>query len=139
VINADGRTTGRFSRSAQDWEWKADSIPIAAHISTDFQPPSLKTLSPKAGARGVSTSAKLRAVFSEQLAGLDAKHVTLVGPGGHRVKVHIKRHGSSIQIVPVGRLHHGARYTIRFGNGIEDGGGNALPPHSRNWTFHTAR
>ena len=129
----------RVSNTFGDWVWKSDDVSVAAHVSTDFKPPSVLAISPRRDARGVSTKARLRVVFSEPLAGLDVHHVSLVGPGGHRVRFRIRRHGSTIQIVPLGHLHRGSRYTIRFGGGIEDGGGNRLPPATRSWTFNTGR
>ena len=139
LINADGRTTGRFSRTLQDWEWKSDQIPISAHISTDFTPPAVRRRSPRANAHGVSTTSALKITFSEPLSGLDSSHVTLVGPGGHKVRVRIKRHdGTSIQIIPVRHLHSGSHYTIRLG-AVQDGGGNLLPPAARSWGFKTGR
>src|SRR3954447_1210437 len=37
LINGDGRTTGRFSRTLQDWEWVGDRANVSARISTDFK------------------------------------------------------------------------------------------------------
>ena len=141
VINGDGRTTGRFSDTLQDWEWKGDGANMSAHLSTDFTPPRIRRRRPGRGARNVSRRARVTVTFSEAVSNLSTSSVVLVGPGGHKVKARVlRRQGSRIaEIRPRRALARGRRYQVRLSSSIQDRGGNPLPRPSRSWSFRTAR
>ena len=141
IVNADARTTARYSRTLQDWEWLHDAARVSLRISTDFSPPEVRTRTPGPGDRGVSRTPRLYVTFSEPLARIGARTVTLTGPGGRRVNAQVVRRagGLGVKIRPHGRLLPGRRYRVRLSADIEDGGGNPLPAAARDWSFVTAR
>jgi hypothetical protein len=131
LVNADATQAG-FSNTVGDWVFKRDSQPAFARVSTDFSPPSLRKRSAK--------RTKIRFQFSEAVGGVSRRTISLLGPGGHRVRVHVHYDSRShrVTIVPVSGLHGGTRYTVHLGSEIVDNGGNFLPPSQRNFSF-TAR
>jgi hypothetical protein len=141
IINGDGRTTGRFSRTLQDWEWIGDGARVTSRLSTDFTAPAVRSRSPRAGATDVSPRARVRIGFSEAVARLDSGSVVLIGPGGKKVKVRVlrRRGGRAVEMRPRRRLAEGRKYQVRLGSAIEDRGGNHLPKSARKWSFRTAR
>jgi hypothetical protein len=129
LVNADGRTTGRFSQSLQDWEWKGDRHKVSARLSTDFTPPSLRK-------RGASGRRAVQAQFSERMINVGTRTVLLIGPGGRKVKASVKlTSGRKLKIVPRKRLHRGTRYSVRLSRDVADLGGNVLPAGARTWSF----
>ncbi len=140
LINGDARTTGRFSRTLQDWEWKGDAAQVAARASTDYTPPKVRKRAPGARETGVSRRPVLRVNFSEAMMNVGTRTVLLLGPGGHKVKATVKlRGGRKLQIKPRKRLRAGVRYTVRLSRDIEDLGANQLATSSRTWSFRTRR
>jgi hypothetical protein len=141
IVNADGRTTGRYSRTFGDWEWVADDVAVSSRISTDFSSPAIERRSPAPGQRGVSARARVKVKFSEELANVSARTVVLRGPRGRRVaaKVVSSSDGRALEIRPAKRLRPRTRYTVRLAGDIVDSGANRLPRASRKWSFSTAR
>lgn len=138
LINGDGRTTGRFSRTLQDWEWKGDGAPVTARASNDFTPPKVRKRSPGARQSGVSRTQVVKVQFSERMMNIGTRTVLLIGPGGHKVKATLKLSGGrKLQIKPRKRLRAGARYTVRLSRDIEDLGANQLATSARSWSFRT--
>src|SRR3954451_5307152 len=138
LINGDGRTTGRFSRTLQDWEWKGDGAQVTARASTDYTPPKVRKRSPGARQTGVSRQPVLKVQFSERMMNVGARTVLLLAPGGHKVKATVKlRSGRKLQIKPRKRLRAGTRYSVRLSRDIEDLGANQLAASSRTWSFRT--
>ena len=138
IINGDARTTGRFSRTLEDWEWIGDNARVTARASTDFKPPSVKRRSPGSGQHGVSLQPVVKITFSEKMMNVSTRSVLLVGPGKHKVKATVKlRAGRKLQIKPKHRLRSGARYIVRISRDVEDLGANQLPTASRSWSFRT--
>ena len=141
IVNGDGRTSGRFSRSFQDWDWVSDRAKVTARISTDFEPPAVRSRSPHDNARDISRRPRLKIAFSERMTGIDSASVMLIGPGGHELVARLAQRGNGrrVEIRPQHRLRRGERYRVRIGAGVTDLGGNVLPKASRSWAFRTAR
>ncbi len=140
LINGDGRTTGRFSRSLQDWEWIGDGAKVTARISTDFKPPSIRKRSPGAGRRGVARKPSIRINFSEPMMNVGTRTIVLVGPHRKKVRAKVKlTSGRKLVVKPRKRLKAGTRYTIRISRDVEDLGANQLSTGARTWSFRTAR
>jgi hypothetical protein len=142
LINADARTSGRFSNTLQDWIWSGDNVPFNARVSTDFTAPRVVHRSPVPHSSGVSRRAPVKVRFSERLIGLGSTTAVLTDRRGHKVsaKVAPSSHiGRSLVIRPRHRLRAHQRYTVRLSSVIEDLGGNKLPAASRRWSFTTAR
>ena len=140
LINGDGRTTGRFSRTLQDWEWKGDGVSVIARASTDYTPPKVRKRSPGARQTGVSRRPVVKVQFSERMMNVGTRTVLLLAPGGHKVKAKVKlRSGRKLQIKPSKRLRAGTRYTVRLSRDVEDLGANQLPSSARTWSFRTGR
>jgi hypothetical protein len=138
LINGDGRTTGRFSRTLQDWEWKGDGVSVAARASTDYTPPKVRKRSPGARQTGVSRRPVLKVQFSERMMNVGTRTALLLSPGGRKVKATVKlSSGRKLQIKPSKRLRAGARYTVRLSRDIEDLGANQLAKSARTWSFRT--
>jgi hypothetical protein len=140
LINGDGRTTGRFSPTLQDWQWKGDGVPVRTRASTDYTPPKVRKRSPGARQSGVSRRPVLKVRFSEPMMNVGTRTVLLLGPGGHKVKATVKlRAGRKLQLKPRKRLRAGARYTVRLSRDVEDLGANQLATSARTWSFRTGR
>jgi hypothetical protein len=140
VINADGRTTGRYSNTIQDWDWKSDNVRFSARISTDYRRPRLSRRAPAPNALGVPRGARIRVRFSETVRGASSSSVTLTAPNGRRVKARVRLTGGrNLELVPTAALRARTRYTVRFSSAVADLGGNALASSSRAWSFVTAR
>jgi hypothetical protein len=140
LINGDGRTTGRFSRTLQDWEWKGDSAQVTARASTDFTPPKVRKRSPGARQTGVSRRPVVHIRFSEAMMNVGTRTVLLLAPGGHKVKAKVKlSSGRRLQVKPSKRLRANTRYTLRLSRDIEDLGANQLATSARTWSFRTRR
>ena len=141
IVNGDGRTTGRFSRTFQDWEWIADDARVKARVSSDFKPPTVRRRFPRHGQRGVARGVRLQAAFSEPLVGIGARTVKLLGPGGRTVRARVIRRkgGRRVELRPRARLRPGAVYRVRLAASLEDRGANWLPASARGWTLETAR
>jgi hypothetical protein len=140
LINGDGRTTGRFSRTLQDWEWVADGAKVTARISTDFKPPSIRKRTPGAGRRGVSRHPSLRVNFSEPMMNVGTRTVLLVGPHRKKVRVKLKlTSGSKLVVKPRKGLKAHTNYRVRISRDVEDLGANQLSNASRTWSFRTTR
>jgi hypothetical protein len=138
LINGDGRTTGRFSRTLQDWEWVGDGASVTARASTDYTPPKVRKRSPGARQTGVSRRPTLRVNFSERMMNVGTRTVLLLGPGGHKVKAKVKlTSGRKLQLKPTKRLRAGTRYTVRLSRDLEDLGANQLTTSARTWSFRT--
>jgi hypothetical protein len=140
LINGDGRTTGRFSQTFQDWQWVGDSASVIARVSTDYSPPSVRKRTPGSGQRGVGRGGRVQIQFSEQMVNVGTRTALLIGPGHRKVKAGVKLNGGrKLVITPRKRLRAGARYTVRLSRDIADLGGNGLPSASRTWSFRTGR
>ena len=140
IVNGDGRTTGRFSRTLQDWQWVGNGVKVGTRASTDFKPPRIRRRSPGSRQSGVSRRPTLKIDFSERMMNVAARTALLIGPGGHKVKSSVKLSRlRKLRIKPRTRLRAGARYTVRLSNDIRDLGANALPKSSRSWSFRTRR
>jgi hypothetical protein len=139
IVNGDARTTGRFSRTFQDWEWTGDRADVTARISTDFTGPAVRRRSPRQNARRVSRKPVLQLAFSEPMMGIDTGSVTLIGPGGRTLAARIsQRNGDrGLQIRPQHRLRAGRRYRVRLSADVTDRGGNLLAKPARKWAFRT--
>src|SRR3954469_745846 len=149
VINADTSQDG-YSRQLQDWDWKRDSQTINARVSTDATPPSVKSRSPRAGARRASTRTRVKVRFSDRMYELTTKTVRLIRPGGHSVKAKLgltfkgrkastASGADTVVITPRARLERGKRYEVRLSRDLRDFGGNALPSSALKWSFVTKR
>ncbi|MEA2427628.1 MAG: hypothetical protein QOF37_1256 [Thermoleophilaceae bacterium] len=140
LINGDGRTTGRFSQTFQDWQWVGDGASVVARVSTDYTPPSVRRRSPGAGQRGFARRGRVQIQFSERMVNVGTRTVLLIGPGHHKVKAGVTlTSGRKLVITPRKPLRAGARYTVRLSRDIADLGGNDLPNASRTWSFRTGR
>ena len=141
LVNADGRTTGRYSRTYRDWEWVGDAAQVRSRLSTDFDAPSIARRSPRPSQRGVSRRARVKVKFSEDVANIGSRTVVLRGPGKRRVGARVipRSGGRSLEIRPRERLRRGVRYSVRLGAGLRDRGANRLPKSLRSWSFTTAR
>jgi hypothetical protein len=141
IINADGRTTGRYSRTFRDWEWVGDDATVSVRVSTDFSAPTIRRRSPRPGQRRVSLRPRVKVKFSEQVANIGSGTAVLRGPGGRKVaaKVVPRSGGRGLEIRPRRDLRPGTRYSVRLGAGITDSGANKLPKSTRSWSFSTAR
>ena len=141
IVNADGRTTGRYSRTFGDWEWLGDGATVSSRLSTDFTAPSIRRASPEPGQRGVPRRSRVRVRFSEKLANISSRTVVLRTAGGRRVKAKVasRAGGRALAIRPRKRLRRGTRYRVRLRPGIADGGANRLPRSVRSWSFSTTR
>jgi hypothetical protein len=140
IINGDGRTTGRFSRTLQDWEWIGDNTTVVTRASTDFKPPKVRKRSPGAGRSGVARRPTLRINFSERMMNVGKRTVLLLGPGGKKVKATVKVRGlRKVAIKPKKRLRARTRYTVRVSRDVEDLGANQLAKSARSWSFRTGR
>jgi hypothetical protein len=141
IVNADARTTGRYSRTYRDWEWVGDDATVSSRLSTDFRAPVIRRRSPRPGQRRVSLRPRVRIKFSERVANIGSRTAVLRAPGGRRVsaKVVSRSGGRGLEIRPRRRLRPGARYRVRLGAGITDSGANRLPKSLRRWSFSTAR
>lgn len=138
LINGDGRTTGRFSRTLQDWEWVGDGANVTVRISTDFKPPSIRKRTPGAGRHGVSRKPSIRIRFSEPMMNVDKRTIVLVGPHKKKVRAKIKLSGGRKLVVkPRKELKAGTSYTIRISRDVEDLGANQLSAAARTWSFKT--
>jgi hypothetical protein len=141
IVNADGRTTGRYSRAFRDWEWVGDDATVSSRLSTDFSAPSIRRRSPGPGQRSVARGSRVRVKFSEAVANVGPRTAVLRGPGGRRVRAKVihRSPGRALEIRPRKRLRPGKRYTVRLGAAIADSGANRLPKAARRWSFSTAR
>ena len=141
IVNADGRTTGRYSRTFGDWEWLGDNATVSSRLSTDFTAPAIRRASPTPGRRGVSRRARVRVRFSEKLANINSRTAVLRAAGGRKVKAKVvsRSEGRALVIRPRKRLRPATRYRVRLTAGIADGGANRLPRSARSWSFSTAR
>jgi hypothetical protein len=141
IVNADGRTTGRYSRTFGDWEWVGDDAAVTSRVSTDFTAPAISRRSPAPRQRDVVRRARVKVKFSEKLANVSARTVVLRGPRGRKVRTKVisRSDGRALEIRPRTRLQRGTRYRVSLGAGIVDGGANRLPRASRKWSFSTAR
>jgi hypothetical protein len=141
IVNADGRTTGRYSRTYRDWEWRGDGATISSRVSTDFSAPAIRRRSPRPGQRRVSRRPRVRVKFSEQVANIGASTAVLRAPGGRRVpaKVVSRSEGRGLEIRPRERLRPGTRYRVHLAPKLVDSGANRLPKSVRTWSFSTAR
>jgi hypothetical protein len=141
LINGDGRTTGRFSRTLQDWEWVGDGAQVAARASTDYSPPKVRKRSPGSHQSGVSRRPVLRIRFSERMMNVGTRTVQLIGPGGHKVKAAVKLSGTGTKLTlkPRKQLRPGTRYIVRLSRDVEDFGANQLSSAARSWSFTTGR
>jgi hypothetical protein len=131
IVNADASQAG-FSNSLGDWVFKRDGQPVFARVSTDFSPPRLRKRS--------TARTRIKLQFSEAVGNVTSHTISLIGPGGHKVRVRVKydSHSHRVTITPARGLHGGTRYTVHLGGEIVDGGGNLLPQSQRHFSF-TAR
>jgi hypothetical protein len=140
LINGDGRTTGRFSQTLQDWQWVGDGASVVARVSTDYTPPAVRRRTPGSGQRGFSRGGRIQVRFSEPMLNVGTRTALLIGPGHHKVRATVKlKSGRTLVIAPRKPLRPGARYTVRLSRDISDLGGNLLPNASRTWSFRTGR
>jgi hypothetical protein len=141
LVNGDGRTTGRFSRTLQDWEWVGDGASVAVRLSDDFKPPRIKRRSPSTDERDVPRNDRVKVSFSEAVENVGSSTVRLTGPGGKRVSARIVSSGKGrrLEIRPRRRLRAKSRYVVRLSADIVDRGGNSLPRSVRKWSFRTER
>lgn len=138
LINADGRTTGSFSRTLQDWEWVGDGAKVSARLSTDYTPPTIRSRSPGPRRSHVSRRPHVLVRFSEKMMNVNTRTVLLIGPGHHKVKARVKlTSGRKLTLIPSASLRSRARYTLRLGGDVRDLGGNGLRSALRAWSFRT--
>jgi hypothetical protein len=106
---------------------------VFARVSTDFSPPRLRKRS--------AARSKIKLQFSEAVGNVSSHTISLVGPGGHKVRVRVSYNSRShrVTITPRGGLHRGTRYTIHIGGAIVDNGGNLLPHSQRQFSFTAHR
>ena len=131
LVNADASQAG-FSNATGDWVFKHDHEQAFARVSTDFSPPRLRKRS--------AARSKIKLQFSEAVGPVSSHTISLVGPGGHKVRVRVKYNSRTHRatITPARGLHSGSRYTIHIGGQVVDNGGNLLPHSQRQFSF-TAR
>jgi hypothetical protein len=141
LVNADGRTSGRYSRTYRDWEWVGDAANVRSRLSTDFTAPTIARRSPRSSQRGVSRRARVKVKFSEPVANIGTRTAVLQGPRGRKVAVKVvpRADGRALEIRPRRGLQPGTRYRVRLGAGLADSGVNRLPKSQRTWSFTTAR
>src|SRR5205085_6415278 len=84
LINADSRLSGA-SQLTGDWLYARDSQPYYARVSTDFTPPRVVRVSPKAGSRRISRKTRIKVTFSEPVRGVTSKSLQLIASGGRVV------------------------------------------------------
>ena len=139
LINADIDVAG-YSQNIGDWVWLGDDEPIALAVN-DFTTPRPIRVSPKPGARSVSTRATVKIIFDEGVTGVSGRSVRLVGPGNRTVPARLvrNRRGNVVKIDPVGRLSPGRRYAVKLSGDVTDGGGHRIPAARRTWRFTSGR
>jgi hypothetical protein len=135
LVNADSSQSG-FSNTLGDWVFKRDHQSVFARVSTDFTSPQLR----KRSARRSDSHVVIRLQFSESVGPINSRTITLRGPGGHRVRAHVRYDSRTHRatITSSSGVRDGTRVTVHLDGNIVDNGGNLLPQSQRNWSF-TAR
>jgi hypothetical protein len=121
LVNADATKTG-YDRQAMDWRWSHDAVPFTAVASTDFTPPRVVRISPRAGASGVSRRPRIKVTFDEPVIGVTTRTLKLVGPNGRTVPARLSfRPGARVAtLTPRQPLRPHTTYSLRIGGGITD-------------------
>jgi len=113
------------SLSANGWSFTTDAAPA------------ITARSPLANAVGVQVASNITATFSEAVTGVNATNVKVTNPAGAVMPSSITYNSSTrlATVNPNANLAAGTRYTVTFGPGIKDAGGNALA--NTVWSFTT--
>jgi hypothetical protein len=136
LVNADASQRG-YDEDSRDWQWAHDRQPVTARITSDTSGPSVTSSRPATGATRVSTRPRIRATFSEPVAGVDARSFVLRGPGGATVPASVAYDAASrtATLTPSAPLADTTRYTVALTDAISDIG--ATPLSVTRWSFTT--
>ena len=132
----------RFQVRAKN-EFGAGAFSALSNLVTlaapDTARPQVVPIGPGPNARNVRRRASVKARFSEPVAGVNVRTVSLRAANGRRVLATVSYNQTTrlVTINPFGRLAPKAVYTVRFTRGIRDRVGKPLVPAS--WKFTTGR
>jgi hypothetical protein len=139
LVNADSRLSGA-SPITGDWIYARDSQPYYLRVTTDFTVPRVTRISPRAGAKRVSRTTRVKVRFSEAVRGVTTKSLRLIASNGRGVgaKVSAPTGSRVATLTPRKALGRNRVYTVRVTTAVTD---TAVNPMARavSSAFHTAK
>jgi hypothetical protein len=139
LVNADSRLSGA-SPITGDWIYARDSQPYYLRVTTDFTAPRVTRISPRAGAKRVSRTTRVKVRFSEAVRGVTTKSLRLIASNGRGVgaKVSAPTGSRVATLTPRKALGRNRVYTVRVTTAVTDTAVNPMARAVRS-AFHTAK